>query len=267
METKQAKITPQFGQYGSVEKLYVDKEQIARPWGIETADTISFFSLETGGWHTQVLQKSRPINKTNQHKTLFTVQMKEGSWQGDINEFIENDSLIRQFDYRALTNCWAMDIVMRFAFKKEVVQFAKVGGQHIEWDGADFYHQFQTDHVDLQLKNCVIRIAAQNLQFSPKWKPVMYVRCSPSEKAWIVHLRLLPIIGDKEIFKIRLIGNKHTHAPKFITRLIVSLPKVANHLRYAGEFKRANFGRLNIYPLVKIHKDEKFHLEANIFLL
>ena len=265
METKQAKLTPQFGQHGSIEKLYIDDEQIAKLWGIETAEALSFFSLETGGWQTQISARTTIQENPDHHNTSFTVNMRESQWQGTVDEFVQDNVLIRQFDYQALTTCWAMDLVMRFVFKKEAVQFAEIGGKRIEWDGANIYHQFPTDHVDLQLHNTAIRIAAQNLQFSLKWKSVMYVRCSPVEDAWVIHLRLLPQTWDKEIFKVRLIKSKHIVLPNFITQPILHIPKIANHLRYAGEFKRANLGRLNIYPLIKIAKDETFHLEARIF--
>jgi len=77
-----------------VTKLFVEGQNIIKPWGFETADSTAFFSLSDGGYGHRILErKSNITNSTN--KTELTVQMHDGKWNLKINEKLIGNKLIR----------------------------------------------------------------------------------------------------------------------------------------------------------------------------
>ena len=95
----------------------------------------------------------------------------------------------------------------------------------------------------------------------------MYVRCSPKEDAWIVHLRLLPQQWPREIIKLRLVGARHLVLPSAFGRLLKMWPRLEAHLRYAGENNRFNFGRINAIPINFVARNTRFTLGAMVQFL
>jgi hypothetical protein len=93
------------------------------------------------------------------------------------------------------------------------------------------------------------------------------VRCSPLEDAWIIHLRLLPRQWSREIIKLRLLGGRHVVLPSAVGRLLQRWPRLEAHLRYAGENKRFNFGRINAIPLNFVPRHTRFTLAATVQFL
>ena len=260
------RLKPAFGDHGSLEKLYLDGQQIIQPWGIETADARAFFSLENGGWSNQVLV--REVNHNDVRlDALVAVRMAEGFWQADLTDAVSDRSVTRRLRYVALEDTWAMDLVMRFAFPRLIVQRAEIAGHEIVWDGANYYHQYETDAVLLHLNETKLRVQLVDADYPSDWLQWMYVRCSPREDAWIVHIRLLPAKWKREIIKCRLVGARHVLFPAPLSRAILAVPGWADHLRYAGERKRRFGSRLNAYPLGFMHQETTIIMSARMDVL
>ena len=258
--------TPVFGEHGSLRELHVEGQQIIRPWGFETADARAFFSLETGGWGGQVLR--REVARTAAGQQAFvTVRMAEGLWRARLTDSVSDRVIARQFSYRAEEDTWAMDLVMRFAFRRRAVSAAEIAGRTIAWDGANLYHQHEVRRVALRLNGRQMRISVTAGDHPPEWRLFMYVRCSPTEDAWVVHVRLLPPEWQREIIKLRWLGSRHLVFPEWMSRGLLRIKPLARHLRYAGEQRRFMGSRLNAYPLLLIPRGTVIELKAEAELL
>lgn len=259
-------LIPQFGQHGSLRRLSWNGQQWIQPWGLEMADAYSFFSLETGGWENDPVIISQETSR--QHTTnQLRLDLREGQWQLDWGETVQETAVQRAVSFTALANGWAMDFVMRFAFRREKISHAQIANHTVLWDGANYYHQYPTKEVILFHGQGQIKIGVDTAEFPPDWRQVMYVRCSAKENAWIVHLRLLPRQWPREIIKLRLIGARHVILPSTFGRLLNAWPRLAAHLRYAGENKRFNFGRINAIPINFVARGSRFTLAATVQFL
>lgn len=259
-------LKPVFGEHGSLQALYLDGRQIIRPWGIETADARAFFSLETGGWGNQVLD--REVTRSGRRlEGLVTVRMAEGLWTATLADTVSDQSVERRLRYLALEDTWAMDLVMRFVFRRSVVRQAEIADRQIVWDGADYYHQYETQQALLYLDRYKLEIRLMDSHYPPAWRLWMYVRCSPREDAWVVHIRLLPAIWRREVLKCRCIGSYHVVFPEILSRQVLKIPGLAQCLRYAGERNRRFGSHLNVYPLALISKGTTITLQAKVDVL
>lgn len=257
------RLIPEFGQHGSLLRLNWDGQQWIHPWGLEMSDAHSFFSLETGGWDSDVHFLNQRTNRSHTENQL-QLDLREGRWQIDWGETVTETAVRRAASFTALANGWAMDFVMRFAFRRAAVVRAEIGDVPILWDGENFYHQYPAQKVTLLHGTGKIVIKVDTAVCPPDWQQLMYVRCSPQEDAWVVHLRLLPKEWPREIIKIRLIGSQHVVLPSAIGRLLKLWPRLEKHLRYAGEFKRFNFGRINAIPINFVARSTRFTLAATV---
>lgn len=254
-------LTAKFGQHGSLEQLNWAEQQWIHPWGLEMADAHSFFSLETGGWDNHVTKLSQQTSQAHTENQL-RLDMREGYWQLDWGETVAETAVRRAASFTALSNGWAMDFVLRFAFRRALINQADIAEQTITWEGSNYYHQFPVQTVTLHCPKGKIEIKVDAAEFPPDWRQVMYVRCSPQEDAWIVHLRLLPQQWPREVIKLRLVGAHHLVLPSSVGHLLRRWPRLEQHLRYAGEFKRFNFGRINAIPINFVARDTRFTLAA-----
>ena len=259
-------LTPEFGQYGSMRRLTWDGQQWIHPWGLEMADAHSFFSLETGGWDSDAVVISQETSRSHTANQL-RLDLREGQWQVDWGETVQETAVQRAASFTALANGWAMDFVMRFAFRREAITQAQIANDTILWDGANYYHQYPTPSVTLLHGQGHIEIRMDTAVHPPDWQQMMYVRCSPKEDAWVVHLRLLPKQWPREIIKLRLLGARHVVLPSAFGRLLKLWPRLEAHLRYAGENNRFNFGRINAIPINFVARGTRFTLGATVQFL
>ncbi len=257
------RLIPEFGAHGSLQRLTWGGQQWIHPWGLEMADAHSFFSLETGGWDNEPTLLNHQADGSHSECQL-KLDMQEGHWQLDWGTRVSETAVRRAASFTALANGWAMDFVMRFAFCRTAVTHAKISDKTISWDGANSYHQYSVQSVALLHPQGQIKIRVDAAEFPADWQQVMYVRCSPQEDAWIVHLRLLPRQWTREVIKLRLVGARHLVLPSALGRLLRLWPALEAHLRYAGEFKRFNFGRINAIPINFVPGHTRFTLAATV---
>ncbi|MEZ4590645.1 MAG: hypothetical protein R3D55_05805 [Chloroflexota bacterium] len=260
----QPSLKAQFGDHGSLAQLVWGGQQWIQPWGLEMSDAYSFFSLETGGWQCD----STPLEPQDGARRM-KLSLREGQWQVQWQDVVpENENTVKRTAvFTTLTDSWAMDLVMRFAFRRDLITQAQIADKRIVWDDANYYHQYPAQQVTLFHSQGRIQIELDKAEFAPDWQQWMYVRCSPQENAWIVHLRLLPQKWVREIIKVRSVGARHWVLPTFFSRLLHLWPRLAAHLRYAGEFKRFNFGRINAIPLNFVPANSQFTLAATVHFL
>ena len=135
-------IAPEFGQHGSLRRLTWDGQQWILPWGLEMADALSFFSLETGGWDSDAVVISQETSRAR------TAKPAAAGYAGRAVAARLGGSRHRHgrpaccLLYAALANGWAMDFVMRFAFRRQAITHAQIAADTILWDGANYYHQY-----------------------------------------------------------------------------------------------------------------------------
>lgn len=259
-------LRPHFGEHGSLAQLHLDCQNIIKPWGIETADSRAFFSLETGGWGNKVLSRKTARSETAS-STQLTVRMAEGLWRGVLDELVTYSTVERLLSFEALEDTWAMDLVMRFVFERFAVRNAQIAGRRIFWDVRNYYHQYATDQVLLHLEQSQMRISVMDSDHPPDWRLATYVRCSPLEHAWIVHVRLLPAQWNREVIKLRGRGSRHVLLPDRLSHQLLRIGSLARRLRYAGERKVWPGSRVNAYPLALIPSGTRICLRATAELV
>ena len=238
-----------------VTKLFVEGQNIIKPWGFETADSTAFFSLSDGGYGHRILErKSNITNSTN--KTELTVQMHDGKWNLKINEELTGNKILRQHTLTTLEDSWFMDFVSRFQFKKEFFEKVIINDMELIHRNTNIYHQYPVNQVKLIGKDFDVIVTVREAVTTEKFKLYMYAR--DSGDVWVIHARLFPYKWDKEIIKIcRSWYNKAI--PQKIANGLLKVDMIREFLWYRGERKQANFP-LNAYGLIRLEKGCKLQI-------
>jgi hypothetical protein len=184
---------------GFVEKLFIKNKNIIFPWGIECGDSSSFFSLTEKGWRVdkKFLKK---IIKENSTKGNVQIRMSEGLLNLNYEDKFESKIITRKATLRALKDSYLMDFVVRYRFKKKFFKYAKINNRKIYHNNSNKYYQYPVKKAFLVANGFKVKISFENYQTLENFKPVMYVRDYKDE--WIVHCRLFPKKGGKEIVKL-----------------------------------------------------------------
>jgi hypothetical protein len=242
---------------GLIEKLIINNENVIFPWGFETADSYSFFSLETGGFRNNVVKREFHSTKSS-NKVDLEVEMKESAWKVGINEKVKTNSITRIHKLTTTKDSFIMDFVTRYVFKKEFFRTAKIASEEIVHQDSNIYHQYPVRKVELIGDNVSAEIKVLKADHSKKFKQVMYVR--DSKDCWVVHLRLLPTKWDKEVVKIcRSWYNRAI--PQWISNTVLKSNHIKNFLWYRGETRKPN-SILNAFPMALLKKGETIKLES-----
>ncbi|MFZ1398643.1 MAG: hypothetical protein WAS33_17185, partial [Candidatus Promineifilaceae bacterium] len=220
----------------------------------------------TGGWGCTPILLDKQASETHSGRQLRLL-LHEGEWRLAWDEAVTENVVTRTAVFTTLADSWAMDLVMRFAFRRSQISQAQIADKRLIWDGANYYHQYPVQQVTLFHSHGHIQLHLNTAECPSNWQQVMYVRCSPQEDAWIVHLRLLPRNWQREILKLRLVGARHVVLPDLWGRLLRRWPRLEAHLRYAGEFNRFNFGRINAIPLNRVPAHMQFTISATVRFL
>lgn len=245
-----------------INELTFKNKNIILPWGIETADMDSFFSLEKGiGYRYEEGYFKEDFSRKQYHYET-EIKMKFGHWKLEGTEHIENDSqIVREATLTCLEDTWLMDFVMRFRFPREQFSIAEIAGKTIEFQGTNIYHQYPIDEVYLSGKTLQCRIKVIDKRCHKKLQPVMYVRDSNHDE-WIVHVRMIPVCSDIEIIKLCNSWYKTKAIPHWLSRIILKSEYLKKRLWYAGERKEfksklMRFINPNAFPMVRLKKGER----------
>ncbi len=243
-----------------VNKLFYKGYNIIYPWGVETADSSAFFSLENGfGYRYKVISEKYEI-RNNVYSANLKVKMKEGLWSLNITDSIIDGTTVinRKASLICLEDSYFMDFVLRFRVKKEYVKSANINGEEFYHKNTNIYYQYPVEEVVLiGEKGFDIRISIIDKKVPDKMKPYMYVRDLNDE--WIIHVRMLPNEYDKEVIKLCNNWYKTKPIPQFLSKLILLNNKIKRNLWYRGEFspfksKILRFVNPAAFPMVKLLK-------------
>ena len=253
-----------------ISELYYKGQNIINPWGFETADSSAFFSLEKGvGWRYKKLEETYNFDDFSFKANLIT-QMQEGKWQLSIDDNIEENTIIRKVEAITLEECFFMDFVMRFRFKKEFIEYAQISDKTYYHNDTNIYYQYPVDRVFLKGKGFDINISIVDKIVPEKMEPVMYVRDNKDE--WVVHVRMVPKSWDKEVIKICTAWAGTRSLPQFISKPLLSIKTIKEALWYRGErspYKCRIFRRfINpcAFGMVKVKESSKlmWHVKMEI---
>ncbi|WP_312518527.1 hypothetical protein [Anaerospora sp.] len=245
-----------------ISELYVNGTNIIYPWGFETADSSAFFSLEAGvGWRHQCLKEFYDSSLDHFTANIVT-QMKEGKWELNIADKIESLNQVTRFvEAQCHEESIFMDFVMRFRFKKEHFEFAQISGKKIYHKASNVYHQYPVNVVVLSGNQFDIKIKIMDSKVPSQMEPVMYVRDSDNE--WVVHVRMLPKIYEKEVIKICTRWARTRPLPQPLSNLILKNKKLRNFLWYRGEVNPHNYNfplklfNPSAYPMCRLARGTK----------
>jgi len=143
----------------TISSLFVDGIDIIEPWGVETADSSGFFSLEDGiGYRHHVLAEDVTFDEKS-YRANMRVQMPEGLWELQVDDRIVNgQTVLRKATLLCLNDSRFMDFVLRFRFKKEFIEEACILDDIIRHKSSNRYHQYQADDVKMKGKRFEVQL-------------------------------------------------------------------------------------------------------------
>lgn len=216
-----------------ISQLQFRGSNIINPWGFETADSSAFFSLEEGiGWRSKTLEQRYDYDE-HRYRADLTVQMKEGRWALRVEDEIAGDCVDRRVEALTLEESVFMDFVLRFRFKKAMIEYAEIAGKQYRHEGTNIYRQYPVDEVFLKGKGFDITLSILDREVPESMQPVMYVRDYKDE--WVVHARMIPRRADKEVIKICTAWAGTRPLPQWISRPLLAWKTLKEALWYRGE--------------------------------
>ena len=253
-----------------ISELYYKEQNIINPWGFETADSSAFYSLEDGlGYRYKVEEETYSHDDTTYKAKLIT-KMQEGKWKLRIDDNIKENTIMRKVEANTLEDSVFMDFVMRFRFKKEFIEYAKIADKKYYHSDTNVYYQYPVDKVFLKGKGFDINISIIDKIVPEKMEPVIYVRDNKDE--WVVHVRMVPKKWDKEVIKICTAWAGTRSLPQVISKPLLSIKAIKDALWYRGErspYKCRIFRRfINpcAFGMVKVKESSKlmWHVKMEI---
>lgn len=253
--------------------LNFNGKNLINPWGLETADSSAFFSLEKGiGYRYSVLDEKYSTQK-NAYSGYKKVRMREGLWEVNFSDEIVSSACIkRKATLKCIEDSYFMDFVMRFRIKKEFIEYALIANQKFFHVDSNIYHQYPVDQVLLKgvEKDLFFKILIEDKSVPRGMSPYMYVRDRGDE--WIIHVRMLPASYDKKVIKLCNSWYKTRPLPKLVSNLLLKNPKIENQLWYRGEFspfssKLMRFLNPAAFPMVKLKKGTELMWDVSFKIL
>jgi len=254
-------MKPVFSKKGYVEKIYLGRNNIILPWGIETSDSKGFFTLNKKGCREKIIKEE--IKKNNDSILGFIkAELPNSKWRININEKYFKKKILRKNKLTCLSNCEFNDFVSRFRFKKEFIKSVEISGKKLFHKNSNIYYQFPVKEVIINLVNGQkLKIKINSVKTIEGLVPVMYVRDSLNE--WVIHARLFP--KNPKIKQIKILRSWYNKAiPQGISNLLLSIKPIYNFLWYRGE--RKGYFPIGAYGLVKGKRGDVLELETEVRL-
>lgn len=254
----------------AIAKLFCDEENIILPWGVETADDSSFFSLEKGiGWRTKILTE-KYVSDSQNYQYEISCKMNNGLWRMFGEDKIVQDSVIRNIELECLESTLLMDFVLRFRFKQQLFQYACINEEQIYHSSSNIYHQYPVNNVMLHGDKYRVNISIEDCYCSEKMRPEMYVRDASNE--WVVHARMMPNVDEVKIIKLCNAWYKTKPLPHGLNEILCSNKIIYDYLRYHNErqpyksFIMQNINP-NAFPMVWLEKGTKIYWKVKCSIL
>lgn len=218
----------------TISALDFNGTNLINPWGIELADSSSFYSLEEGfGLRYRVLDQSISSN----HRTFQTkvrAEMSEGEWELAVDDsIIDDQTIIRQATLHCLKDTALMDFVVRFRFKNAYFDKGLIDGKEYQHRNTNVYYQYPTDSLSLFGKKHSVKVSILDCHTPSSFTPQMYLRDHQGE--WVVHARMLPNTHDKVVIKLCNPWYDTRPLPQFVSNAVLNIPGVKKALWYRCE--------------------------------
>ncbi len=242
---------------GLIEDVFFGENSIILPWGVETADSWAFFSLDkTVGYRYKIIEKSEKV-ESNYLESMHVVEMKEGKWKLETTDKLEEDKIVRTAKLTCLEDSVLMDFVLRFRFRKELFNCALINNKMIEHANKNVYHQYEVNESMLIGEDIKVKIEASSVETSDKFSAQMYVRDQLGE--WVVHARMIPIQWHKVVIKLCSRYFNTSPLPQWLTNCLLKIDKIKKYLWYRNErepyqSRWMKFFSPNAFPMVKLSK-------------
>ena len=252
-----------------IDEIFLNEKNLINPWGIETADSFAFFSLEDGiGYRYQVIEEN--FNVTQQCYTSFShIKMREGEWKLSTKDELVGNKIIRTAELLCVEDSIFMDFVVRFRFKKEYFNEAHINGKKITHTKSNVYHQFEVNKAQLKGPDYQVNVATTYWDCANEFIPHLYVRDHQDE--WVIHARMIPKNAYKNVIKLCSRYFKTLPIPQFMTNLLLLSSTIKKYLWYRSEripYKNRimKFFSPNAFPMIKLKKGQslKWRVEVEI---
>lgn len=219
---------------GVVSALYISGKNLIFPWGIETADFSSFFSLENGvGYRYSSIRDVLDFDDTHFRREIVC-DMRHGKWSLECEDRIVSEFRIaRAAKITAIEDSFLMDFVVRFRIRKKYVTRAMIAGRSFVHAGTNIYYQYPTREAFLDTSFGRVRIGIEEFDGAGRFSPFMYVRDRGEE--WIIHARLLPDPPTHTTIKLCNSFFKTRPIPQWMTEEILKSKSIRDALWYRGE--------------------------------
>lgn len=255
---------------GVLASLEVDGCNIVRPWGVEFADSSSFFSLEDGvGYRYVELDRATSETSAGRQVTL-ELGLREGRVRLEVEEGLRGPRRYwRACRLECLEATTLMDFVLRFRFSAEHFRVGHIAGRTFQHEKSNVYHQFPTDRASLTNEAYAVTVRAIRHQAPPSLKAHCYLR--DSEREWVIHLRMLPTSWDREVVKLCSGWFGTRPLPQWLSRPLLAVPGVRQALWYRGETRpyRGRVARAfapNAFPMVRLPRGSVLAWEGECVL-
>ena len=241
------------------------------PFGLETADSSTFYSLEDGVGYRYGSYLIQDNYKDQSRKRIERVVARDGEWLIDLDEAVINsNTIMRKAKLTALKDSYLMDFVLRYRFPKAEFETATIARNTLNHKSTNIYHQFDVFKVKLVGEGRKVVINLDNFTCPDGFKPTMYVRDSKDE--WVVHVRLFPVKWNKEIVKVCSAWAGTRSLPRFVSRILLSSDVFRANTWYRGEKKPYSnkiilkFFNLVSFGLVKLNEGDAVELETSLVI-
>jgi hypothetical protein len=231
--------------------------------GIEFADALTFFSLETPyGWNNSYELRSK--------MNSVTANIEAQNFNAKVELSYKNSAQDLAFTAQLLNNTGMnlLDFVLRFQFDYQYIEEIKIGQHSIPADYANIYHQFDLPQK-VQMRTTGGTLLTWTLETDAPFgfKGVVYVRSTHAN--WVFHVRVLPANEEGDNFIIKNCSKLGKTRPfNGVTQSMLNY-LFGSKLNYRSERRSISrfawfFFNPNRYPLRQINSDDKIKITAKI---
>lgn len=250
---------PVFG--GNVlQELSVDGCNVIRPWGVEFADSSTFYSMEDGfGYRYELLEQQETLRPLVREIRQL-IRLREGLVRLELIEHLAGPHKFRRTcTLTCMEDTTLMDFVLRYRFLAAEFPRGYIAGRMLPFAGSCVYHQYPVAAAAVGNDRYSIRVEVVGETVPSCMKGHVYLR--DGEDAWVLHVRMLPTVWNEEVIKLcsKWFGTRPL--PRWMSTSLLRMPRVKKALWYRGERcpwrnRIACIFSPNAYPMARLKKGE-----------